>query len=109
MNDESELVLGLIASTMQFATRHPYAATGIFGAAVGSAVTYGVLTSKTWGPKVNGVLTPKVYELALTSEDLHLLQGDMSYEVRVETPDMTVIVTAEKREPLRALPDIVVE
>lgn len=109
MNREQETALSLAGSFLRFATYHPYAATGIVGAAVGSAVTYGVLTSQTFKSKTNGFFTPKVYEIALTHEDLQRMLMDPLVEIRTETPDMTIVVTAEKREPLKQLPDIIIE
>ena len=108
-NQNNEAYLLLVSRTLRFAADHPYAATGIFGAVVGSVVTYKVLTLKEMQAKMNKVFTPKVYELVLTSEDLHNMLDDPTYEVRVETTDTSVIVTGEKREPLKALPDIVHE
>lgn len=107
--DEQDTLLGLAGSFIRFATYHPYAATGIFGVAVGSAVTYGVLTSKTLKFATNGVFTPKVYEIALNHEDLQRMMDDPLVEIRMETPDMTVVVKAEKREQLKQLPDIIVD
>lgn len=109
MNKEQETVLGLAGSFIRFATYHPYAATGIVGAAVGSAVTYGVMTSDRFKTATNGVFTPKVYELELSHEDLRRMLADPLVEIRMETPEMTLVVTAEQREPLKALPDIVIE
>lgn len=109
MDKDQETMLSLAGSFIRFATYHPYAATGIFGAAVGSAVTYGVLTSKFSRFSTNGVFTPKVYELVLTHDDLRRMLVDPTAEIRVETPQMTVVVTPEKREPLKQLTDIVVE
>jgi hypothetical protein len=109
MSDQPDL-LGLAGSFIRFATYHPYAATGIFGAAVGSAVTYGVLTSKTFeAAKNGGIFTPKVYEIALAHEDLRAMLEDPSAEIRMETPEMTVVVTAEKRVQLKQLPDIIID
>ena len=108
-NQNDEAYLLLVSRALRFAADHPYAATGIFGAVVGSAVTYKVLTFKEMRTKMNKVFTPKVYELVLTSADLHKMLDDPAYEVRVETTDTSVIVTGEKREPLKALPDIVHE
>lgn len=107
MDRETETILVLAARTLKFATDHPYAATGIFGAAVGSAVTYKVMTYRP--PSLSKFFTPKVYELALPASDLHQLLNDPSYEMRWEMKDAAVIVTGEKREPLRQLPDITIE
>lgn len=109
MDRESETLLVLAARTMKFATDHPYAATGIFGAVVGSAVTYKVLTFSPQRPSVSKIFTPKVYELALPAEDLRRLLVDPTYELRWETPEASVIVTSEKREQLKELPDITVD
>jgi hypothetical protein len=109
MNKDQETMLGFAGSFIRFATYHPYAATGIVGAAVGSAVTYGVMTSDRFKAATNGVFTPKVYELELSHEDLRRMLADPLMEIRMETAEMTLVVTAEKREPLKALPDIVIE
>lgn len=109
MDRESETLLVLAARTLRFASDHPYAATGIFGAAVGSAVTYKVMTLNPQRPSMSKFFTPKVYELALPAEDLRRLLADPTYELRWETPEAAVIVTAEKREPLKALSDITIE
>lgn len=109
MNNEQEAALSLAGSFIRFATYHPYAATGIVGAAVGSAVTYGVMTSDRFKAATNGVFTPKVYELELNHEDLRRMLIDPLVEIRIEMPEMTVVVTAEKREQLKQLPDIVIE
>lgn len=108
-SNEQEILLVFAGSFLRFATKHPYAATGIFGAAVGSAVTYGVLTSDRFKTATNGVFTPKVYELVLNHEDLRRMLADPLVEVRMEMPEMTVVVTAEKREQLKQLPDIIID
>lgn len=107
--DEQETVLKFAGSFIRFATYHPYAATGIFGAAVGSAVTYGVMTSSRFKTATNGIFTPKVYEVILTRADLNCMIADPSLEIRMEMPEMTVVVTSEKREQLKQLPDIIIE
>ncbi len=107
MDREQESLVKLVGSFIEFATDHPYAATGIFGAAVGSAVTYGILTSKSLRFATNKVFTPKVYEIALSRTDCLRMLADPSAEIRMETPEMTVVVTSEKREPLKQLPDII--
>jgi hypothetical protein len=104
MTDDRESVLVLALRAFRFATDHPYAATGIFGAAVGSAITYTVLTS---GPARSSVFTPKVYELTLTPEDLRRMQTDPTTEIRMQTGELVVVVVPEQREPLKALPDII--
>lgn len=110
MDREQEVVLGLAGSFIRFATYHPYAATGIVGVAIGSAATYGVMTSNRFKTATNGIFTPKVYELALTPEDLRHMLVDPSVEIRMEMPEITVVVTSEKREPLRQLPaDIIID
>lgn len=107
MDQQQESMLVLVSRALKFATDHPYAATGIFGAAVGSAATYMALTSQ--AAKANGVFTPKVYELVLPREDVQKLLQDPTTELRWETPTMAVIVTTEKREPLKQLPVVDVE
>lgn len=107
MDREQASLLALAANTIRFATDHPYAATGIFGAAVGSAVTYKVLTFNSQRSPLNEVFTPKMYQIELKPEDLRHMLMDPMAEIRYEMTDMTVVVTSEQREPLRALPDIV--
>lgn len=99
-------LLILVGRGLQFATNHPYAATGIFGAAIGSAITYTVMTAQSPRQSVNRIFTPKIYELVLTSEDLRRLSDSVKYEIRMETTETVVIVTAEKPEPLKQLPAI---
>jgi hypothetical protein len=106
MEQEQQTLLLLVSRTLKFATDHPYAATGIFGAAVGSVATYKVLTFAPIHKAVNEVVNPNVYELAIPIEDLRKLQNDPEYELRWEMSETSVIVTAEKREQLKALPDI---
>lgn len=108
MDQNQESMLLLISRTLRFATDHPYAATGIFGAVVGSAATYKLLTFTPVRQKMDEVINHKVYECAIPVEDLQRLLQDPAYELRWEMTDTSVIVTAEKREPLKALPDIVV-
>lgn len=107
MDREQASLLALAANTIRFATDHPYAATGIFGAAVGSAVTYKVLTLNPKHSPLSEVFTPKMYQLELKPEDLRRMLMDPKAEIRYEMTDMTVVVTSEQREVLRALPDIV--
>lgn len=106
MERETEATLRVLAHSIRFATDHPYAATGIFGAAVGSVVTYKVMTFSPQRPSVRKMFTPKVYEIALPPEDLHRLLDDPTYELRWETAEAAVIVTAEKHEPMKQLPII---
>ena len=104
-NQETQLLL-LISRSLRFASDHPYAATWIFGAAVGSAVTYKALTINGMRQKVNKVFTPKVYQFALPAEDLRRMLTDPTHEVRWELAQDSVIITSEKRETPKALPDI---
>ena len=106
MDQNNESLLLLLSRTIRFASDHPYAATGIFGAAVGSAVTYKVLTFNGMRQKVNKVFTPKVYEFAIPAEDLRKMLVDPTHEIRWEMATDSVIITAEKREAPKALPDI---
>lgn len=106
MDEQQQNALLLTARVLRFATDHPYAATWLFGAAVGSAVTYSVLTSAPAGSKV---FTPKVYEFAMTPEDLHRMSTDPDSSIRLETPDITLVIAPEKRIPLKELPDIDIE
>lgn len=102
-------LLILVARGLKFASDHPYAATGIFGAAIGSAITYTMMTSQTPRQTVNGIFTPKVYELVLPRNEVEKLLLDPGVELRWETPTMAVIVSVEQPEPLKQLPDIVVD
>lgn len=106
MDRETESLLILATRVLRFATDHPYAATGIFGAVVGSAVTYRAMTFTQHRPTTNGVFTPKSYQIAISTEDLRHLLNDPSTELRWETPEATVIITSEKSEPLKQLPVI---
>jgi len=102
-------LLILLSRTIKFASDHPYAATGIFGAAIGSAVTYQVLTNMPTRAKVTEVFTPKVYEFPVAHADLHRMLTDPTAEVRWELPDMSVIITAEKRTQPKQLPVVDIE
>lgn len=107
MNDqERESALILTSRIIRFATDHPYAATGLFGAAVGSAITYNVLAMPERRSKAAKIFSPKVYEFAITPEDLRRMLADPTTQIRYETTDMSVIVTSEQREQFKALPDI---
>lgn len=102
----SEVLLILTANALRFASEHPYAATGIVGAVAGSAVTYRVMTLRDMRQRATKVFTPKVYEFILPATDLRQMLVDPDHEIRWDIPEATVIVTAEKREQLKALPDI---
>jgi len=106
VNDrESEAILAIVAHTTRWIVDHPYAATGIFGAALGSAVTYRVMTvAQQRTQQVRDVFTPKVYRMELPVGELHHILKDPSAELRWETPEMTVIVTSEETVPLKQLP-----
>lgn len=106
MEQDTETLLKLVSRTIRFATYHPYAATGVLGAAIGSAVTYKVLTFNSPQSGLNHIFTPKVYELALSHKDLQDLMDDPKAELRWETPEVAVVITPEKREPLKELPVI---
>ncbi len=101
---QSADLLILLSRTIRFASDHPYAATGIFGAIVGSVATYQVMTEMQVRDKVTEVLTPKVYEFPVPHEDLRRMLADPTAEVRWELPEMSVIITAEKREQPKQLP-----
>lgn len=106
MERDTENILILTTHVLNFATRHPYAATGIFGAAVGSAVTYQALKFKEQRAFVNNIFTPKMYKLEIPLDDLNMLVNDPSAELHWETPEITVTITSEKYEPLKQLPII---
>jgi hypothetical protein len=106
LDQNQEAILLLTSRALRFAADHPYAATGIFGAAVGSAVTYKVLKFQGFRAKVSTVVTPKVYQLNIPEADLRRMLGDPEFELRWDLPDIAMIVTAEKKEPLKQLPDI---
>lgn len=108
MDQNQQNMLVLVSRTLRFATDHPYAATGLFGAAVGSVATYKLLTFSAVRQTVNQVINHKVYECAIPVEDLQRMLKDPAYELRWEMTDTSVIITAEKREQPKALPDIVV-
>jgi hypothetical protein len=104
VDQNQETLLVLISRSIRFATDHPYAATAIFGAAVGSAVTYRAMTVSGIRQKANQVFTPKVYQFAVPEADLRRMLIDPSYELRWEFPEASMIVSAEKREHLKQLP-----
>ena len=106
MDRDNEALLLLALRTLRFATDHPYAATGIFGAIVGSAVTYRAMTFNSMRQKADKVFTPKVYQFALPPEDLRRMLVDPMHEIRWDMPEISMIITAEKREQPKALPDI---
>lgn len=108
MDQETETLLLLTGRALRFATDHPYAATGIFWCAVGSAVTYKVIMF-TQGRPLSDILTPKVYKIALSHEGLQHLLHDPDAELRWDTPEVSVIITSEKVEPLKELPIIDIE
>jgi|SRR3954447_4506714 hypothetical protein len=106
MDQDKRALFILATHTLRFATEHPYAATGIFGAAVGSAVTYRVMKYEMVNEAATKVFTPKVYKLALSTEDLHRLLADPAYEMCWDTPDASLIITSEKKVPPKELPII---
>lgn len=109
MDRETESVLLLTAHALRFATNHPYAATGIFGAVVGSAVTYHVMKFNEGRAAVTNIFTPKVFKLELASAELRHLLEDPLAELRWDMPEMSIIISAEKVEPLKQLPVIEVQ
>lgn len=109
MDRQQEALLVLLSRTVRFATEHPYAATGIFGAMVGSAATYKVLTLNPLRQSGREFFTPKVYELALSHEDIRALLVDPAAELRWNLPNLSVVITAEKRERPKELPDIIID
>ena len=109
MDQNNESLLLLLSRTIRFASEHPYAATGIFGAAVGSAITYKALTMNGMRQRTTKVFTPKVYQFAIPAEDLRKMLVDPTHELRWEMAENSVIITAEKREQPKALPDIKAE
>ena len=104
MDRDTESLLALTIQSLRFATNHPYAATGIFGAVVGSAVTYKVMTEAQ--KRTSEVFTPKAYKIALGSEDLRHLLDEPTAEIRWETPEFSVIITSEEVIPMKQLPVI---
>lgn len=106
MNErETESALYLAGHTMRFLADHPYAAVGIFGAAVGSAITYRVMSvAQQRGAQVRDIFTPKIYKMEIPTVELRHILKDPSAELRWETPDMTVILTSEETVPLKQLP-----
>lgn len=111
MDRQQEGWLILTVRLLKFSTDHPYAATGIFGAMVGSAATYLALTRTPLYEKLRQdgdtqVVTPEVYEVALPQEDLRGMLSDPTVEARFELPTISVIIKGEKQEPPKELPDI---
>jgi hypothetical protein len=106
VDKQQESWLILAARTLKFATDHPYAATGIFGAAVGSVVTYRVMTYQSLYKETEKVITPEVYEFEIPQEDLRHMLVDPTVELRWEMPTISVIITSEKRNQPKELPDI---
>lgn len=75
----------------------------------GSAATYKALEFKARQSGLKNIFTPKIYELMLSNPDLqHLLEAPGT-ELRWETPEATVVITSETREPLKELPVIEVK
>ena len=105
-SQQQDILLIIAARTLRFATDHPYAAPGIFGAMLGSAATYKAVKFHEQRQKAKDIFTPKAYDIVLPPEELRRLANDPSSSLRCETIDVVVVVTAEKREPLRQLPDI---
>jgi hypothetical protein len=97
-------MLLLTVRGLAFVSDHPYAAMGIFGAALGSAATYTLMTARS--PNQNGIFTPKVYKLELPREDVEHLLTDPTTKLRWETPQAVVVVSMEQPEPLKQLPYI---
>ena len=102
MDRETESILILASRAMQFIVDHPYAATGLLGAAVGSAITYKVMEER----QASGIFTPKKFEIILSDENLRHLQTDPTTELRWETPEVSVTIKAERPEPMKELPVI---
>ena len=111
MNErQTESVLYLAGHTMRFLADHPYLATGIFGAGIGSAVTYRVMSRAQKGATdVRNIFTPKVYKIELPPEELRHILKDPSAELRWEVPEATVIITSEETVPLKQLPVVEVD
>lgn len=103
MERETETLLVLASHTIKFATNHPYAATGVIGALVGSAVTYKAMTFSQKRSVISDIFTPKVYKLDLPHSDLRLLLNDPLAELRWDTPEFSLVVAAEKQESLKEL------
>lgn len=104
MDQEQQTILNLAIQSLRFASNHPYAATGIFGAAVGSAITYRIMTLQSSAK--DGVFTPKVYEFAASRADLQRMLDDPKAELRWDLPTMSVVMVNEKRERPKELSDI---
>jgi hypothetical protein len=105
---EAGAEMRLLLSAIKFSSEHPYAATAVVGAAAGSLVTWAIMSTQQ-ELREQKVVRGKVFEVEVPSENLQDLIDDPTIELRFDQPLITVIVTGEKREPLKALPDIVVE
>ena len=106
MDRQSETILLLAAHSVRFIADHPYASVGIFGAMVGSALTYKAMSVDRQRSFVDNIFTPKAYRIALSTAELKHLLEDPEAELRWDTPEMSVIITSEEAVPLKALPVI---
>lgn len=101
-------LLLLVSRVIKFATEHPYAATGILGAAVGSAATYSVMAQQA-DHRTAQAVGGKVYEIALSEADLDHMQVDPTARLRYEFPLISVVVHPEEKVQPLMLPDIIID
>lgn len=105
MDRQKEGLLFAFLRGVDIASQHPFATCTVFGAVVGSAATYSIMNLLSEEQK-SGIFTPKVYKLELPQADMQRLMLDPTAELRWETPNVVVIVSMEKPEPLKQLPYI---
>jgi len=103
MEDDTRRAIGLGLRALEFASNHPFVATWALGAVFGSAVTYIVLQEPSGVPK-SEVIDSKVYEFTLKLEDLRDLLEDPTAEVRMELPEVSLVVKPEQRLTPKELP-----
>lgn len=102
--------LVLLANVTRFATEHPYAATGIIGAAAGSAATYSIMSKRVEAAAAGNVVDSTVYDVELPEEQVaHMLADPEHVKIRYDFPFGSVVLRIEKREPFKQLPDIIVD
>lgn len=102
---EEQKVRGFLLAA-RFIVEHPYAATFIFGGCVGSYATYKLLTIEPRSGPDGEVLSPKVYEVEVSPEDLFEMLKDPTVKLRWDLPKASFVLAQEEREKRRELPDI---
>lgn len=102
-------LLVVIANTARFATEHPFAATGILGAAAGSWATYSVMNKRMQAQDAAAV-RGKTYEIQITDEELENLQDNPEHcWLRYEFPLVTVVIKKDIPERPLMLPDVIID